>query len=599
MSTYPNGLRSNPQLSEPKNPALLLQYLIRIQAEFHYIPGVDIARLSSALEIPASEIRAVIDFYNFLHLSPRGKYHILFSDSITDHMLGSREQLEILCQKLDVHCGDVRADGRVSVDVTSCTGLCEQGPALLINNLAINKLDQQRISQIVKLIEDDIDLANWPETFFKIDDNIRRQDIMLSAMAPATDEANPATLNRLLSTEPDRVLDILKNARLRGRGGAGFKTATKWRSCRDTAARQRYVVCNADEGEPGTFKDRILLQSYVHQLIEGMTLCAHTINATQGYIYLRGEYLFLLDHLQTVLQQRRAKGLLGNDICGKSGFTFDIEIHLGAGAYICGEESALIESLEGKRGIPRQRPPFPVTQGYRNQPTTVNNVETFIAASQIIIHGAQWFKAVGTKQSSGTRLLSISGDCEQPGIYEYPFGTSIRQILNDCGAHQTQAVQIAGAAGTTIPPAQFDRTIAFEDVSTGGSFIIFSKNRNLLDMVQNFTHFFVHESCGFCTPCRVGSSLLKNLVDKLHNGHAGSYDLDELRRIASIMRYTSFCGLGATASNPVMETLTHFPEIYESRLKSSQYEPAFDLDASLEKARQLTRRHGPDDHIQP
>jgi len=397
---------------------------------------------------------------------------------------------------------------------------------------------------------------------------------------------------------PDNVLDILQDAGLRGRGGAGFMTAIKWRSCRDTSAEQRYVVCNADEGEPGTFKDRVLLQRYAHQLIEGMTLCAHTINASKGYIYLRGEYLYLLEHLQAVLQERRDMGLLGNNISGKDGFDFDIDIHLGAGAYICGEESALIESLEGKRGIPRKRPPFPVTHGYKNQPTVVNNVETFIAASQIVLHGAAWFKGAGTEQSSGTKLLSISGDCERPGIYEYAFGTSIQQVLEDCGAHDTQAVQIAGAAGVTIPPVQFDRSIAFEDVSTGGSFMVFNKERNLLDMVQNFAHFFVHESCGFCTPCRVGGSLLKDLVDKVHNRHASPYDLDELRRIASIMQNTSFCGLGATAPNPVLETLKSFPEIYQQQLNHTDYEPAFDLDAALEESRQLTHRDDPDAHIE-
>ncbi|MCW8963925.1 MAG: NAD(P)H-dependent oxidoreductase subunit E [Gammaproteobacteria bacterium] len=596
MPMDPGKITSSIQLPGPGDSTLLLQHLVRIQAEFNYIPDKAVADLSSSLGIPAAEIRGVIDFYSFLHLTPRGKYDILFSDSITDHMLGSRELITDLTEKLGVTVGEVRGDGRVSVDTTSCTGMCEQGPALLVNRLAINHLDQQRIEQIARLIEEDVDLADWPKEFFQIDDSIQRQDILLSSMASATG-ASPDTLTTLLSPEPDNVLDILQDAGLRGRGGAGFMTAIKWRSCRDTAAEQRYVVCNADEGEPGTFKDRVLLQRYAHQLIEGMTLCAHTINASKGYIYLRGEYLYLLEHLQAVLQERRDLGLLANNISGKAGFDFDIDIHLGAGAYICGEESALIESLEGKRGIPRKRPPFPVTHGYKNQPTVVNNVETFIAASQIILHGAEWFKGAGTEQSSGTKLLSISGDCERPGIYEYAFGTSIRQVLGDCGAHDTLAVQIAGAAGVTIPSEQFDRSIAFEDISTGGSFIIFNSDRNLLDMVQNFTHFFAHESCGFCTPCRVGSSLLKDLIDKLHAGHAGHYDINELNRITIIMRDTSFCGLGATAPNPVIQTLTNFPEIYERQVQHTDYEPAFDLDAALEEARQVTHCFGPEAHI--
>ena len=357
------------------------------------------------------------------------------------------------------------------------------------------------------------------------------------------------------------------------------------------------MVCNADEGEPGTFKDRVLLNAYADKVFEGMTLCAGIIGASKGYLYLRGEYRYLRAALEQKLQQLRETGLLGNNILGKDGFDFDIEIHMGAGAYICGEESSLIESLEGKRGIPRKRPPFPVTHGYQNKPTVVNNVETFMSAALIAIHGADWFRSVGTEESSGTKLLSISGDCVKPGIYEYPFGVSIQDILKDCGAKNTQAVQIAGAAGFTIPAAEFERCVAFEDVSTGGSFMVFNQDRDLLDMVKNFAHFFVHESCGFCTPCRVGSALMKDLVDKVHSGHAGQYDLDEMRKIGLLMRSTSHCGLGTTAPNPMLDTLDKFPQIYEKRLKHSGYAPAFDLDAALQDARDITGRDDGGAHL--
>jgi [NiFe] hydrogenase diaphorase moiety large subunit len=220
-----------------------------------------------------------------------------------------------------------------------------------------------------------------------------------------------------------------------------------------------------------------------------------------------------------------------------------------------------------------------------------------MAAALITIHGADWFRSVGTEQSSGTKLLSISGDCERPGIYEYPFGVSIQDILKDCVAKDTQAVQIAGAAGFTIPTAEFDRRIAFEDVSTGGSFMVFNRDRDMLDMVKNFAHFFVHESCGFCTPCRVGASLMKDLVDKVHSGHAGQYDLDEMREIGLLMRSSSHCGLGTTAPNPVLDTLDKFPQIYEKHLKHSSYEPAFDLDAALQDARDISGRDDDGAHI--
>ena len=231
------------------------------------------------------------------------------------------------------------------------------------------------------------------------------------------------------------------------------------------------------------------------------------------------------------------------------------------------------------------------------RPTVVNNVETFMAAAQIATQGAGWFKAVGTEQSTGTKLLSISGDCEHSGIYEFPFGVTLQEVLEACGATDCQAIQVAGAAGFTIPAAEFSRSIAFEDISTGGSFMVFNQTRELLDMVQNFSRFFVHESCGFCTPCRVGGSLLKDLIDKVHAGQAGQYDMGELRNICNLMKSTSHCGLGTTAPNPVLETLDKFPHIYERRLAPTAYEPAFDLDAALQEARDISGRDDANAHI--
>jgi [NiFe] hydrogenase diaphorase moiety large subunit len=573
-------------------PDHLLQYLYEIQYEYSCIPQQAISILAEKLSLTESHISGVVGFYSFLHLAPRGAYDILISDSITDHMLGSREFLNLLCDKLGVQAGQPRADGRVTVDTTSCTGMCEQGPAMLVNGWTITRLDKNRIETIAELIEANTAVEQWPQEFFQVEDNIQRRDILLS-----DDSGDGDALRSLIEMGDEAMLQQIESSGLRGRGGAGFKTGMKWRFCKQAESDQHYVVCNADEGEPGTFKDRVLLNTYADRVFEGMTLCAGIIGATKGYLYLRGEYRYLRAPLEQVLQKRREAGWLGNDILGKQGFDFDIEIHMGAGAYICGEESSLIESLEGKRGIPRKRPPFPVTHGYLNKPTVVNNVETFMAAALIAIHGAEWFHAVGTDESSGTKLLSISGDCERPGIYEYPFGVSIQHILQDCGAIDAQAIQVAGAAGLTLPAQEFTRCIAFEDVSTGGSFMVFNQQRDLLDMVRNFAHFFVHESCGFCTPCRVGSSLMKDLIDKVHAGHAGQYDLDEINNIGLLMRTTSHCGLGTTAANPMLDTLNKLPEIYLNRLKHSSYEPAFDLDAALQDARDITGRDDAGAHI--
>ncbi len=574
------------------SPDQLLQHLCKIQSHYSHIPQEALQLLADQLHIPPARIISVVYFYSFLHMKARGEYDIRFSDNITDRMLGNLPLLESLCKKLGVKPGVPRADGRVTVALTSCTGICDQGPALLVNGMAISRLNEERIHKIVGLIQAGIPITNWPKSFFVVEDNIQRQDKLLSHGI-----MSGSAIGSLVVKGGDAMLDWLDSSGLRGRGGAGFKTATKWRMCREAPADAHYVVCNADEGEPGTFKDRILLNSYAKCVFEGMTLCAGIIGAKKGFLYLRGEYLYMRETLEKELQKRRDANCLGENILGKQGFDFDIEIHMGAGSYVCGEESALIESLEGKRGIPRNRPPFPVTCGYKNQPTVVNNVETFVAAARIAVFGADWFRSMGTEESTGTKILSVSGDCARPGIYEYPYGVTIRQVLEDCGAKDTQAVQVSGAAGSTIPPQEFYRQIAFEDVPTGGSFMIFNQKRDLLDMVQNFARFFAHESCGFCTPCRIGGTLMKDLVNKVIVGHATSYDIAELKNIGLVMQKTAHCGLGSTAPNPVLDTLNKFPGIYSKRLLNRGYEPAFDLDAALEVSRHITGRDDEAAHI--
>ncbi|VAX13063.1 NAD-reducing [NiFe] hydrogenase HoxFUYH(E), subunit alpha (HoxF) [hydrothermal vent metagenome] len=576
----------------PSRSDLLLQYLIDIQQAESFISAEAIQRLSTDLSIPAAQIKSVIEFYSFLHTRARGHFNILFSDNISDQMAGSRALLQQLCQRLKLAPGEPRADGRVTIDTTSCTGMSDQGPAMLVNNIPITRLNRQRIEKIAECVEQDKALEQWPAEFFEVHDNIRRADILLTENTQDGD-----ALHALREEGADKLLQRIDDSGLRGRGGAGFKTATKWRLCQQVEAQQHVVVCNADEGEPGTFKDRVLLQSYSAQVIEGMTLCAGIIGARKGFIYLRGEYFYLLEPLERELQRRRDANLLGERILDQADFNFDIEIHLGAGAYICGEESALLESLAGRRGIPQKRPPFPVERGYLGYPTVVNNVETLMAACQIASHGSDWFTDKGTRQSSGTKLLSISGDCHLPGIYEYPMGISVAEILVDCGAEETQAVQIAGAAGQTLCHREFKRHIAMEDASTGGSFMIFNRQRDLLDMVRNFAHFFAHESCGFCTPCRVGSSLICNLVDKLYTSHATQNDLRDIERIALVMRHASHCGLGATASNHILDTFNNFPDSYQRRLRSTEYTPAFDLDGAVSEARAITGRDDAAAHI--
>ena len=575
-------------------PDRLVQLLRDIQAEQTWLSRDTLSVVAKALQLPLAHVEGVAGFYRFFHQRPVGQYRVLFSDNITDRMQGSEALLNDLCVRLQVTAGRMSQDGLVSVDRTSCIGLCDQGPSVLVNHThAIGQLDGKRIAALSELILARVPIAQWPAHWFVANDNIRRSDVLLgSQLEPGQ------ALKAALARGSQGMLDEIKISSLRGRGGAGFATGTKWELCRKAIGTQHFVICNADEGEPGTFKDRVLLNRYADLVFEGMTVAAWVLGAKRGLVYLRGEYSYLLEALQAVLQRRRAQGLVGSAILGKADFDFDIEIHLGAGAYVCGEESALIESLEGKRGTPRIRPPFPVEKGYLGQPTTVNNVETYCAASLIALNGGTWWAGIGTKKSTGTKIHSISGDCEYPGIYEYPYGTSVRTLLEACGARDTQAVQVGGPSGVCLSAFEFGRRIAFEDVPTAGAFMVFDRSRDMFEVARNFAHFFAHESCGFCTPCRVGTALVVKRMDKLAAGYGSRYDVDVLLEMDKLMHVATHCGLGAAACNSLHETIEKFRLAYENRLKSLYFEPGFDLDAELSVARHLTGRDDAAAHLE-
>jgi [NiFe] hydrogenase diaphorase moiety large subunit len=349
-------------------------------AEGHVSPPV-ITQLAAALGVPRGHVEGVVGFYSFFAAEPRGKFRVLFSDKITDEMAGSRELREHMLESFRLEPGEVSRDGLLSIGVTSCTGLCDQGPAMLINDRAIARLTPARIGAIRALIRGDSPLDQWPDNLFAIHSHVERRDLLLE-----TPFAPGEGIDAAIARGPAATIQEITRCGLRGRGGAGFSTGAKWAACaaapKDAALTsaaaegpERYVVCNADEGEPGTFKDRELFTSRAELVIEGMTVAGFAVGAAKGLLYLRGEYPFLVEPLLALLEERRRVGLLGKDVRGARGFDFDIELHLGAGAYVCGEESALLESLEGKRGIPRNRPPYPVTPG-RQAEAMVNNVET-------------------------------------------------------------------------------------------------------------------------------------------------------------------------------------------------------------------------------
>ena len=365
-------------------------------------------------------------------------------------------------------------------------------------------------------------------------------------------------IRKVLKNKREFILQELKTSGLKGRGGAGFPTSTKWMLTATANAEKKYVVCNADEGEPGTFKDRVLLLEYPELVFDGMVIAGYTIGAKYGIVYLRGEYEYMLKSLEGFLEQMRKDNLLGKNITGKENFDFDISIRLGSGAYVCGEETALIESLEGYRGEPRNRPPYPVNTGYNDYPTIVNNVETLASVPHIIMKSGEWFKKYGTDKSTGSKLFSVSGDCKKPGVYELPWGTTINELLKIVEAENVKAVQIGGASGVCLPKDQFNRQLAYEDAATGGSVMIFNEKRDMLKVLKNFLEFFVEESCGQCTPCRIGNVRLLEGVEKIENNESTFAYINSLKELGKTMQVACKCGLGQTSPNSFITILENF-----------------------------------------
>ncbi len=573
----------------------MMDILIAIQKRFSYISDETIDLVAGRIGIPRAEVESTASFYSFLSRKPKGKIVIRLCDDIIDRMYGNAVIAQALCDELGINFGETTADGLISLEYTPCIGMSDQSPAALVNDEVVTYLSTDKIRAMVKTLKETQDPkklvhrlgdGNNAHELIKsmVHNNIRRKDaVIFGAYEPN------AGLIKALAMSPVEVINEIKNARLRGRGGAGFPTGLKWEFTRSSDSPEKYVICNADEGEPGTFKDRVLLTEYADRIFEGMTVAGYAIGARSGILYLRGEYAYLYRYLKDVLKKRKEAGLLGEDILGKKGFSYDIRIQLGAGAYICGEETALISSCEGLRGDPKNRPPFPAQKGYLGRPTCVNNAETFCAVLRVLDMGAGWFAEIGSKGSAGTKLLSVSGDCQSPGVYEYPFGTTVQQLLKDVGAEQAIALQIGGPSGQLIGKEGFQRTIDYDDLATGGSVMIFGQERNILDVVEYFLDFFIDENCGYCTPCRVGTVLMKKYVEKIRHGKGEKEDLETLKELGDTVKQASRCGLGQTAPNPVLYSLKHFRHLYEGLIKKplGVLRPSFDLNKALDDSRRI------------
>ena len=576
----------------------MMDILRKVQRQFGCVDDDAIDTVAKCVDVPRVDVESTVSFYAFLSKNQKGTFVIRLCNDIIDRMNGADIVADAFESELGISFGESTSDGMFTLEYTPCIGMSDQAPAALINDEIVTYLSTDRAREIVRTLKDTKDVKKLVSRLgdggnahrlvkSMVHNNIRRKDAVIFA-----DYAKDSGLKKSLAMSPVEVINEVKTARLRGRGGAGFPAGMKWEFARAAEDPEKYILCNADEGEPGTFKDRVLLTDYADRMFEGMTIAGYAIGAQIGIVYLRAEYAYLYDLLGDILDTRRKAGLLGKGVCGKAGFEFDIRLQLGAGAYVCGEETALISSCEGTRGDPKNRPPFPAQSGYLGHPTCVNNVETFCAIPPVMDKGAGWFAVMGSKGSAGTKLLSVSGDCQSPGVYEYPFGVKLSQLLSDVGADDAVAVQIGGPSGQMVCKDDYERTICYDDLATGGSIMIFGSSRNILEVVDYFMDFFIEESCGYCTPCRVGNVLLKKILDKVMDGEGDPTDLTLLEQLGNTVKTASRCGFGQTSPNPILTSLANFRGQYESLIKTTEdgMQPAFSLDRALEESEAIAGR---------
>ncbi len=576
----------------------LLDMLLDLQAEFGFISKEAIELIADELMLSEADVIQTASFYHFLSLKPVGKYAIYINNSAVANMMGRKEVVSTFEKETGIKIGQVTPDGLIGLYNTSCIGMNDQEPAAIINNRIFTKLTPFRVKEIVRDIKQGKNVDNMfsagygdgknSSEFIKavVNNNIMKKGPTLDSNYKVGE-----ALYKVLNMTPEEVIEEIKVSNLRGRGGAGFPTGLKWQFCRNSSGDRKYIFCNADEGEPGTFKDRVILTELPMLLLEGMVIAGYAVGATEGIIYVRYEYKYLQKYLEDILQKFMKDNYIGKDICGKKGFNFNIRIQYGAGAYICGQESALLESAEGKRGEPRDAPPFPVENGYQNMPTVVNNVETLCAVVRIIINGSEWYRELGTHESTGTKIISISGDCRFPGVYEIEWGITLNDILDMAGATDIQAVHVGGPSGALIAQNEFNRKLGYEDLATGGAIIIISNKRDLLsDIVYPSMEFFIEESCGSCSTCRIVPRLLQTKLKNLIDGRAIMQDIDDMVSWGKILK-ASRCGLGQTAANPILSSIKNFRNLYEEKVqKNKDFATSFDLNAAIKESCEAANR---------
>jgi NADH-quinone oxidoreductase subunit F len=571
----------------PVKRSALIPMMMYAQDEYGCVSDEMIAEIGRRLDLNNVQIEETLAYYSMLHRKPLGKHHVQICTNVACMLKGGNELLERAKKRLEIGHKEVTNDGVFSLEEVECIGACTGAPAMQVNYDFYENLTPVRFDRIIE----DLDAGRRPEPEKVISGALHErhpaETPLISKRWGIRDshkidvflqhDGYRGLEKALKEMTPDGIIDEVKKSNLRGRGGAGFPTGMKWFFVPKDSPKPKYVICNADESEPGTCKDRPLMEMDPHQLIEGMVIAGRAIGSHQGFIYIRGEYRYVLDIVDAAIAEAYSRGYLGKNILG-TGFDFDLLIHTGAGAYECGEESALMESLEGKRGYPRIKPPFPAVVGLYGCPTIINNVETLSAVPSLILEGGDSYANRGTPKNGGTRMLCIAGHINKPGIYEVPLGMNMKKFIYEVaggipGNKKIKAVIPGGSSCPLMTADEIDIPMDYDSVAKAGSMlgsggmVIMDEDTCMVDMARRIMHFYAHESCGWCIPCREGTTWLRKILERFHAGLGRPEDIDIIADLAKNMLGRTFCPLGDAAAMPTISIMKKWRGEFEEHLK--------------------------------
>ena len=595
-----------PPLLEAKFTELLGRYPIRrsalipmmlyAQDQFGFLSDEMLEEIATRVGLNLIEVTETLAYYSMLRRKPEGRYHIQVCTNISCMLRGGNELYQHVQKRLGIGNKEVSPTGTFSLEEVECIGACTGAPAIQVNYDYHENLDPGKIDAIFEQLEQ----GKRPKPVSVISGAIHERhpaEVVVISRRFGIPNSNKievylkhdgyqALEKALKQMTPDQIIDEVKKSNLRGRGGAGFPAGMKWSFVpKETGGKPKYIIANGDESEPGTSKDRPLMEMDPHQLIEGMIIAGRAVGAVRGYIYIRGEYRYVIDIVEAAIVEAYAKGYLGKNILG-SGFDFDLVAHTGAGAYECGEESALMESLEGKRGYPRIRPPFPAVVGLYGCPTVINNVETLSSVPAVILRGAEWYAGLGTPKNGGTRLFAVSGHVNRPGIYELPMGFNMKRMIEEVaggvpGGKKIKAVVPGGSSCPLLTGDEIDIAMDFDSVAKAGSMlgsggtVVLNEDTCMVDFARRIMHFYAHESCGWCIPCREGTAWLKKMLDRFHDGGGRAEDIPLIDELSKNMLGRTFCPLGDAAAMPTISIVKKWRNEFEDHLRGEcPYKPA-------------------------